>query len=160
MPSVEFVAFAVKDALVAALEAERAVVGSPLYGVDVLDAWPAGRINSKDTVLVLDIDGDKTPATMRAGGGTRNETFEIDLAVAAVRKTNDAAEVRSRASDMARRVAQLVQAQAGAGAPPFGVANLLKLLVTGSYNVREFVHDKGRECDVRYRVQGTARLRP
>lgn len=160
MASVEFVALATKEALVAALNVERAVELSVLHAVDVLDAWPSERIKTRDTVLVLDIDGDIQPATLRAGGGSRDERFEIELAVAAVRRTNDAAEVRLRAAEMAQRVAQLVQAQAGVGSPPFGVPNLRRLLVTGTYAIREFTHDTGRECDFRYRVEGIARLRP
>lgn len=159
MPSTEFVSFAVKQALVDAFEAEAADAGSVVAGVEVLDAWPAARIAGRDTILVLDIEGDKTAATMRAGGGTRDESFSIDVAVAAVRRTSDAAECRDRAAVMGRRVAQLVQAQNGVGAP-FGIPAVRRLLVTGLYSVREFTHDKGRECDLRYRVEGLARLAP
>lgn len=145
--------FAALDATVALLKT-HAEAGGDLAGVAIEDAWPAGRINSRDTVIVADADGSAVPATMRAGGGTRDDTFRIEVAIAAVRKTANAAVVRALAAELAAPVERIV-------------LNELRLVIDGAYrcrvvqyNVRQFVHDKGRECDVHLTVEIVARLKP
>lgn len=148
--------FAVIDALVAALRT-AAEPGGPLAGVAIEDAWPGGRINSKDTVIVADATGNVTGATMRAGGGTRDDEFTIDVAVAAVRKrTDDAKVARDRAAELAVIVDRVVRDELPAALAPHKV----RALRLNEYDVRQFVHDKGRECDLHLRVSGTARLLP
>lgn len=149
--------FDTKDALVTRLRA-LAVVGGELEKVTIEEAWPAGRINSRDTVIVGDVDGDQRPATLRAGGGTRDDVFRIDIAAAAVRKTGDAKPVRDRAKALAGAVERLV-VTANAEQPSLGIARLRKLTIV-RYRVAEFVHDKGRECDVHLSVEFTGRLTP
>lgn len=149
--------FAAKGALVLKLEA-LTVPGGELEGVRVEDSWPSGRINSRDTVLVTDISGSQQPATLRAGGGTRDDVFRIDVACAAVERTGQSARPRARAQELAAAVERLVALESAAR-PSLGIVKLRQLTIV-EYDVREFIHDKGRECDVHFKVECKGRLSP
>lgn len=150
--------FATFDALFAALEAEAAP-GGLLDGVTVEDGWPEGRITRELTVIVADITGTQPPATLRAGGGTRDDLFTIDVAAAAkVRGTR--AKARLAASALAGTVEQIVNRERNAPGPVLGINGLRECSIE-SYDIRQFVVDKGvRECDVHQRVAFKGRLRP
>lgn len=145
--------FEVLDRLVEALTAHTEP-GGVLEKVAVEDAWPAGRINSRDTVIVADADGSEVPATLRAGGGTRDDTFRVEVAVAAVRKTANAKVVRDRAKELQAAVERVALNEIRQTVPRVYRSRVIE------YNVRQFVHDKGRECDVIMRVECKARLLP
>lgn len=152
-------AFAVIDRLVELFRA-AAAPGGDLEGVVVEDSWPAGRINSRNTVIVADATGAQSPATMRPGGGTRDDTFTVEVACAAVKRTGEAKEARDRAAEMQAAVERIVHRELRdhPGAL-FGVSGLYRASMI-EYDIRQFAHDKGRECDVHLRVQCRARLVP
>lgn len=149
----------VLDALVDALRAESQVVDSPLEGVQVFDGEPAGQSRPRELVVVGDVDGDEGPATMRAGGGTREELYRIELTVGARRRTDDARVVRRRAAEIARRVERVVFDES-AKASPLGLPAVRSLLVRGGKDLRQWVLADERECDLILRVEVKARLSP
>lgn len=152
--------FAVIDELVRLLN-EAAVDAGELEGVTVEDSWPAGRINSKDTVIVADADGDQRGATMRPGGGTRDDEFVVEVVLAAVKRSDSARDARDRAAAIQQGVERIVQRELRTRqGNMFGVVGLYNVALS-SYKVRQFTPDKGmRECDVHMRVTCKARLKP
>lgn len=158
----EELAFRIKDGLVDALRAavEAAGEGDPLHGVDVHESWPVRAVQGKRSVLVLDFEGDERPASMRAGGGTRDDTFRIDVAAAVWEFESDARVLRGLARPISNAIKAMVRAE-GAANPGgiFGVANVRQPEIR-AYKVREYVLEEGkRECDVHLSIQFTARHR-
>lgn len=149
----------VLDALVDALRAEAEVAGSPLEGIKVFDGEPGGQNRPSELVVVGDVDGDEEPATMRAGGGTRDELYRIEVTVGARKRTDNARVVRRRAAELARRVERVIFDES-AKASPLGLPAVRSLLVRGGKDLRQWVLDKERECDVILRVEVKARLSP
>lgn len=150
-------AFAVKDALLAALAA-KAVPGGELDGVGVVDSWPRKGLRERSTVLVLDFEGDEQPATMRGGGGTVDDTFELEVVCAGVKpKTADARVARELARSMSDVVKRTVR-ESSSGMSVLGVSGV-RMPGVRSYRVREFIVGEGRECDVTLRLRFTARIR-
>lgn len=153
-------AFDIKDALIDALRAAVAAapVGGALHDVEVHESWPQRGVQHKRSVLVLDFEGDEQPATLRAGGGTRDDTFRIDVAVAVWARGLDARELRSKTKPISNAVKALVRAE-GAARPGgcFGVAGVRQPEVR-SYRVVEYVLDDARrECDVHLTLQFVGR---
>lgn len=153
-------AFDVKEALVAAFEAAAELVPpAPLAGVSVYDSWPKKAIQGNRSVLVLDFEGDEEPATMRAGGGTYDDTFRIDIAVAVKRLVGDAKPIRDEARKLSAEVKTLVREQGAPGpAGAFGVAGV-RMPRVRRYRVVEYVLDKGRECDIHLTLEFIGRVR-
>lgn len=154
-------AFDLKDALVDALKAAvaAALEGAPLHGVDVHESWPAKGVQGKRSVLVLDFEADERGATLRAGGGTRDATVSVDVAVAVIEYEDDARAVRELTKPLVHAVKSLVRAE---GAPraggAFGVPGVRQPEIRRA-RVVEYVLDKGRrECDVHLTVQAVARV--
>lgn len=145
----------VKDALVSALASARADAASPLHAVDVFDSWPSKGITGRFSVLVLDFEGDERAATMRAGGGTRDDELTLDAAVVVVRKTDDVQAVRAQAQALSDELKRMVRES---GHPVFGVPGVRNPRVV-SWRVIERIVERGRECDVRLTFGFTARHR-
>lgn len=158
----EELAFRIKDGLVDAIRAAvaAAVEGEPLYDVDVHESWPEKGVQGKRSILVLDFEGDEQPATMRAGGGTRDDTFRIDVAVAAWEYESDPRLVRAIVQPISNALKAMIRAEGGANPGGiFGVAGVRQPEIR-AYKVREYVLDKGRrECDVHLTVQFVGRNR-
>lgn len=150
--------FALKEALVALFQeaADSASDGDPLYGVSVEDTWPAKGVQAERSILVLDFTFDEQPATMRAGGGTTDDTVSIDVGIAVWMFTAEAKAVRAVALPISRAIKALIRAS-GATTPVLGVTGArMPKVRTG--RVVEFVLDGGRrECDIHFTVQFTGR---
>lgn len=147
----------VLDALFEALDGAAGAAGA-IAGAKVYDGWPVDRITHALSVIVADVEGDETPATMRAGGGTYDDRFVVDIACAA-KGRGSAKAMRDKARALAGEVRRLVYVE-GAQVPAFGVPKVRFSRIT-EYSIRQFVIDKGtRECDVHLKVACTARLTP
>lgn len=144
------------DALFAALLA-RTGAGGDLDGVQVLDGFETPDELDLEGVLLADVDGEQSPATLKAGGGTRDELYRVEVLVwARKRPSYSTSEVRARAVALSRVVEDVVH-DAAAASPTFGVAGVRNAIVRG-FNVRGFKTDRGRECDVRLSVEVSARV--
>jgi hypothetical protein len=143
--------------LVDALVVERGVQGSPLYAVAVFDGEPGGQVRPSELVVVGDVLGDEEPATLRAGGGSREERYTVEVTVGARRRTDNTRTVRQRAIAMAQRVERVVY-DANNARPPFGDARIRHVLLRGGKDCRQWVLGDERECDVVVRVEVVARI--
>lgn len=154
-------AFALKDALVDATRAavDAAAEGTAFHGAEVHESWPDKGLQGAKAILFLDFEGDEVPATMRAGGGTRDATLRYDVAVAIVEYENDPRLVRDATKPLVDEFKKLVRAE-GAAKPggAFGVFGV-RMPAIRNFKVVEFVLDKGRrECDVHFSLEFKARV--
>lgn len=154
-------AFNLKDALVDATKAAVAAAapGTAFDGTEVHESWPNKGLQGSKAILFLDFDGDEVPATMRAGGGTRDATIRYDVVVAVTAYENDPRLVRAATKPLIDEFKKLVRGE-GAVRPggAFGVAGV-RMPAIRSFRVVEFVLDQGRrECDVHFSLEFVARV--
>src|SRR5215210_5436097 len=71
--------------------------------------FPNPDRRGNELILVADVNGDQEPATLRAGGGTRDEVYFVDLVVAVHRRGADPPEVARRAEELVQIVEQTVK---------------------------------------------------